>query len=147
MNRRIAISISAAVLALSAPLVGLAAYGGTNPESHDEGQPVSVMFQNGGRDAASRERMNNAARDFDLRLSVSGKPASEDWGDVEVKIFDPQHKNVLTQRLVGGPLLYLSLPKGDYQIIAKDPAGRRAEIRQVKVSPDRPLPLDLKIKG
>ena len=147
MNRWIAIPISAAVLGLSAPSIVLAAYDGTKNQSHDDGQSVAVMFQNGGRDVASRERMNDSTRNFDLRLSISGKSAAEDWGEVEVQILDAQQKNVLTQRLVGGPLLYLSLPKGEYEIIAKDPAGREAEVRDVKVSPEKPIPLDLVIKG
>ena len=83
-------------------------------------------FVNGGISEEEAERIRHVAKRYSLQVLFTLGDAGAWVADARLMILDTAENTVFTKS-VAGPLLYIDLPAGDYQII-----GRYHEVRQSK---------------
>ena len=83
-------------------------------------------FVNGGISEEEAERIRHVAKRYSLQVLFTLGDAGAWVADARLMIHDTAENTVFTKS-VAGPLLYIDLPAGDYQII-----GRYHEVRQSK---------------
>jgi len=93
----------------------------------DEG----YRFMSGGVGSGERTQMQKQARDYDLDLSFADAKGHY-LSDVKVAITD-EHGNQIVDTTTAGPLLYVELPSGKYNVKA-DFNGHTEEVKNLAVS-------------
>ena len=132
--------IGASILAL-APLV-------TNAEDLVV-EPVSVQtsmgttYLNGGVGDEETEAMRSVAKDYPLRMTFSERDGGF-IGDVSVTITDAKGESVF-ELPKAGPMLYVMLPKGKYNISAS--SNGKTQSRKVMLSGKRGKNIQFHWKG
>lgn len=76
-----------------------------------------IAYVSGGVGSDERDTMRAMARRFNVRLNVVSVKTGEALSDVDVSVADERGKLRLRVR-TEGPLLYMQLPRGRYQITA-----------------------------
>lgn len=115
--------------------LALAASAHASAVGPDAAAAPEVRFQNeiayvsGGVGSDERDAMRAMARRFNVRLNVVSARTSEALSDVDVSVADDRGKLRLRVR-TEGPLLYMRLPRGHYQITA----AYRGAMQTVNVS-------------
>ncbi|MGC5887475.1 hypothetical protein [Ralstonia pseudosolanacearum] len=84
------------------------------PEIHFESE---IAYVSGGIGSDERDAMHVMAHRFNVRLNIVSEKAGEALSDVDVSVVDANGKLRLRVR-TAGPLLYMKLPRGRYQITA-----------------------------
>lgn len=119
MNRMSVLSLPRELLAASALIASQLAVAA----APDIAVPPEVRFQNeiayvsGGIGRDERDVMHAMARRFNVRLNVVSDKTGEALSDVDVSVADDRGRLRLRVR-TEGPLLYMRLPNGHYQITA-----------------------------
>ncbi|KHK58966.1 hypothetical protein PI87_00520 [Ralstonia sp. A12] len=103
-----------AALALLASQAVMAAEPGTTgaPEVHFQNE---IAYVSGGVGRDERDAMHAMASRFNVRLNVVSARNGEALSDADVSVVDGHGKLCLRLR-TAGPLLYMKLPNGRYQI-------------------------------
>ncbi|NWK44518.1 hypothetical protein [Ralstonia pickettii] len=78
---------------------------------------TDIAYVSGGVGSDERDTMQKMARRFNVRLNVVSARSGEALSDVEVSVADDRGKLRLRVR-TEGPLLYMRLPRGRYQVTA-----------------------------
>ncbi|WP_296225667.1 hypothetical protein [Ralstonia sp. UBA689] len=117
---RIAVSLPRyclAALVLLAGQTAVAAESGTavTPEIHFEND---IAYVSGGIGRDERDAMHAIASRFNVRLNVVSAKNGEALSDAEAAVVDGSGKLRLTVHMAG-PLLYMKLPHGRYQVTVK----------------------------
>ncbi|CAJ0887768.1 hypothetical protein R20233_03265 [Ralstonia sp. LMG 32965] len=76
-----------------------------------------IAYVSGGVGSDERDAMRSMARRFNVRLNVVSARTGEALSDVDVSVADDRGKLRLRVR-TEGPLLYMRLPRGRYQMTA-----------------------------
>lgn len=84
------------------------------PEIHHQNE---IAYMSGGIGRDERDAMRFVAGQFNVRLNVVALKTGESLSDVEVSVADSHGKLRLRLR-TEGPLLYMRLPRGRYQVTA-----------------------------
>jgi uncharacterized membrane protein len=95
---------------------------------------TGISFINGGISEEQADDIRRLAKHFSLQVLFSGGPAGGWLTDVNFTILDEKGKTVLNKKQ-SGPLIYINLPAGNYQII-----GLYNSVKQsvhVKLSSDK----------
>lgn len=90
---------------------------------------VGVAVLSGGIGETDKERMRQAADDYNVHL-VFSNPRGEYLADVPFSVIDPKGQTVVSGTSEG-PLLYLRLPPGNYRVAAAlggSPVGKRIKV-------------------
>ena len=89
----------------------------------DIGATLEIRFQNeiayvsGGVGRDERDAMHAMASRFNVRLNVVSAKTGEALSDIDVSVVD-EHGNLRLHLRTSGPLLYMKLPRGRYQLTA-----------------------------
>lgn len=127
MNRRVKLGSALAALALWWGPAGAQVADSPPPPEVREYQ--DVRYLTGGVGETERQRLQAAARDFNLKLTFAEKSGAY-LSDIDVVVTGKDGRTVLAATS-DGPFLLAQLPPGDYRISAS--AGDRQQTRNVTV--------------
>ncbi|MGQ0443301.1 MAG: hypothetical protein ACT4OH_07660 [Methylophilaceae bacterium] len=86
----------------------------------------NISFVNGGIGEEQATNIRRIANHFSLHLLFSGGNEGGWLADVSVLILDGNRQTIFSKKQ-GGPLLYIDLPTGDYQIIGRYNGDRQSK--------------------
>ena len=99
-----------------------------------EKSPEGTSFMSGGIGLEERQKMNEMAQPYDLKLAFADR-RGEYLSDVKVTIDDEHGKQVLNTT-TAGPWLYADLPQGKYDVKASF-GDRTEEIKDLQITRGR----------
>lgn len=137
MKRKLIAPVLASLFFASMAGTQLAPYAmaDTQPQAHSAG---GVTYLNGGIGKEEAAAMRHVANQYDVRMVLAEKKDGEFITGAKVSVLDQKGKQVL-HVASAGPLLYIKLPSGKYQVRAEF-NGRRQEQKLV-VADHRPVDL------
>ena len=106
--------VAALALATSAHAIAVGPDAASTPEVRFQNE---IAYVSGGVGSDERETMRAMARRFNVRLNVVSARTDEALSDVDFSVADERGMLRLRVR-TEGPLLYMRLPRGRYQITA-----------------------------
>ena len=135
---------SALVISMGVSASALAGIDAAGAGSHQS--QVTLQYQSGGNSSASRERLAEAAKVDDYDLQIHLPKNGGDFRSMTVSVTDNTSNTNLLNASAGGPLFYARLPEGDYTVKV-DAGGKKAVVKDVKVTPNHPVTVNPTLNG